>query len=84
MSEKCQQATFEVQRPQLRRPSCCFRRPQFALAPCLKVWDLHWVDVIALDTPKLATACFDDHKVQRLAAFRADRARGVFGHGDSR
>ena len=59
-------------------------RPKFALGPCLKVWDLHWVDVIALNTPKLATACFDDHKVQRLAAFRADRAGGVFGHGDTR
>jgi hypothetical protein len=58
-----------------------FRRAQFALGPCLKVWDLHWIDVIALGTPKLATACFDDHEVHRLAAFRADRAGRVFGHG---
>ena len=65
-------------------PSCRFRRPQFTLGPCLNVWDLHWIDVIALDTPKLATACLDDHEVHRLTAFRADRAGRVFAHGGSR
>jgi hypothetical protein len=38
------------------RPLRCYIAwPQFALGPCLKVWDLHWIDIIALDTPKLAT-----------------------------
>jgi hypothetical protein len=61
-----------------------FRRAQLALDPCLKIWDLHWSDVIALDTLKLATACFDDHEAHRLAAFRADRAERVYWHGASR
>lgn len=55
-----------------------FRRAQFALRPCLKVGDLHWIDAIARDTPKLATACFDDHEMHRLTAFGAERAGETF------
>jgi hypothetical protein len=63
----------------MKRLSRLFRRAHVAIGPRLKIWDLHWSHVVALDTLKLATARFGDHEAYRLAAFQAARTERFFG-----